>query len=85
MGIFDDTTTSPCVEIVEETYQEMGDVLITTTKETSVDYRYIDRSQVKSIAVYDYIQYLIMWSEMNYFRKRQTIRQKCQEYFSSFG
>ena len=70
MGVFDDTTTSPCVEIAEETYQDMDDVVITTAKETSVDYTYIDSSQVKSIAVCDYIRYLIMWSEMNCFRKR---------------
>ena len=79
-GVFDDTTTSPCLEIVEEMYQEMDKVSITSATEKSVHFMYIDRSQVKSVSVCDYIQYLIMWTEINCLRKRHTLKQKCQNY-----
>ena len=64
MGVFYDTMSSPCLEIVKETYEQMDDVPITSATEKIVPCMHTDSSQVKSVSVFDYIEYLFTWTEL---------------------
>ena len=83
MGVFDDTTSSPCLEIVKETYEQMDHVAITSATEKIVPCTHTDSSQVKSVSVFLYIEYLFMWAELYCLRKsnRPTFKQNCQKYY----
>ena len=83
MGVFYDTTSSPCLEIVEEKYEQMDDVPITSATEKIGPCMHTDSSQVKSVSVFDYMEYLFMWTELYCLRmsNRPTFKQNFQKYY----
>ena len=83
MGVFDDTTSSPCLEIVEEMFEQMDDVPITSATEKIVPCTHTDSSQVKFVSVFLYVEYFFTWTELYCLRKsnRPTFKQNFQKYY----
>ena len=76
MGVWHDTTKSPCLEIIEDMYETIDDVLITHAAKEKILSMCIDSTEVKVNFVYDYIEYLINWTELKCFRrsKKDTLK-----------
>ena len=71
MGVWHDTMESPCLEIIEVMYETLDDALITHAAEDNVLSMCIHSTEVKVNSVYDYIEYLINWTELNCFRSSE--------------
>ena len=69
IGVWHDTTKSPCLEIIEDMYETIDDVLIAHAAKDKVLSVCIDSTEVKVNSVYDYIEYLISWTEFKCFRR----------------
>ena len=69
MGVWHDTTESPYLEIIEDMYETIDDVLITDAAKDKVLSMCIDSTEVKVNSVYDYIEYLINLTELECFRR----------------
>ena len=72
MGVWHDTSKSPCLEIIGDMYEPMDDVFITCATENQVLSMCIDSTEMKCNFVYDYIQYLVNWTELKCFRRSKT-------------
>ena len=68
MGGWYDITESPCLEIIEDMYESIDDVVITHTDEDKVFSTCIDSTEVKVNSVYDYTEFLMNWTELKCFR-----------------
>ena len=65
MGVWHDTTESPCLEIVEEMFEPIDDVFITHAIEQNELSKCFDSTKVKLTSVDDYVRYLINWTLLN--------------------
>ena len=72
MGVWHDTSKSSCLEIIENMYEPMDDVFITHATENKLLSTCIDSTETKLNSVYDYVQYLVKWTELKYFRRSKT-------------
>ena len=68
MGVWHDTTEHPVVEIIEDMYEPMDDVVITHANEHEVDSSCIPSTDVKLNSVDEYIEYLKNWMELKCFK-----------------
>ena len=57
--IFDDITSSPCLEIIEDTVEQLEGVEITCAIENVVVCEHTDSSEVKVASVNDYMEFLM--------------------------
>ena len=72
MGVWHDTNESPCLEIIEDMYEPMDDVFITCATKNQILSTCIDSTETELNSVYDYVQYLVNWTEVKCFRRSKT-------------
>ena len=68
MGVWHNTTEYPVLEIIEDMYEPMCDVLITHADEDKVLSMCTASTNIKAKSVYDYIEFLKNWTELKCFR-----------------
>ena len=72
MGVWHNTSKSPCLEIIEDMYEPMDDVFITHAAENQVLSMCIGSTEMKLNSLYGFVQYLVNWTELKCFRRSKT-------------
>ena len=72
MGVWHNSSESPCLETIEDMYEPINDVFTTRATENQVLSACIDSTEMKLNSVYDYVQYLVNWTELKCFRRSKT-------------